>query len=159
MKQFFLELFSLKILVLFLNFKLIKIEESVRPNHARLNSFRQVPITWAGRVRIGNKQAFEYVKDFEVSCRFNENFSRENIYKEIEKTKWPLSRVIRMVLRPGGLVDFTLRSKESAVNFAQQLKNLDSIKSATAYADSVVEVSIDFIPPGFPSDPILSYLH
>ena len=124
-----------------------------------LNNSRQVPIFWAGRVRTGNKQAFEYVKDFEVSCRFNENFSRENIYKEIEKTKWPLSRVIGMVLRPGGLVDFTLRFKESAVNFAQQLKNLDSIKSATAYADSVVEVRIDFIPLGFPSDPISSYLH
>ena len=56
------------------------------------------------------------------------------------------------------LVDFTLRSKESVVNFAQQLKNLDSVKSETAYADSVVEVCIDFIPPGFPSDPISSYL-
>ena len=96
-------------------------------------------------------------KDFEVSCRFNESLSREHIYKEIEKTTWPLSRVIGMVLRPGGLVDFTLRSKKSAVTFAQQLKNLDSIKSATAYADSVVEVPIDFIPPGFPSDPISSY--
>ena len=63
-----------------------------------------------------------------------------------------------MVLRPGGLVDFTLRSKESAVVFAQQLKKLAFIKSATAYADSVVEVLIDFIPPGFPSDPISSYL-
>ena len=57
-----------------------------------------------------------------------------------------------MMLRPGGLVDFTLKSKESAVNFAQTLKILDSVKSATAYADSVVEVRIDFIPPGFPSD-------
>ena len=64
-----------------------------------------------------------------------------------------------MVLRPGGLVGFTLKSKESAVNFAQQLKHLDSIKSAPAYADSVVEVRKDFIPPGFPSDPISSYLH
>ena len=127
-------------------------------NRQELNNIRQVPISWAGRVRTGNKQAFEYVKDFEVSCRLNENLSRENIYKDIEKTKWPLSRVIGMVLRPGGLVDFTLRSKESPVTFAQQLKNLDSIKSATAYADSVVEVRIDFIPPGFPSDPISSYL-
>ena len=122
------------------------------------NSIRQVPISWAERVRTGNKQAFEYVKDFEESCRFNENLSREDIYKEIEKSKWPLSRVAGMVLRPSGLVDFTLRSKESAVNFAQQLKNLDFIKSATAYADSVVEVRIDFIPPGFPSDPISTYL-
>ena len=63
-----------------------------------------------------------------------------------------------MVQRPEGLVDFTLKPKESAVNFAQTLKLLDSVKSATAYADSVVEVRIDFIPPGFPSEPISSYL-
>ena len=63
-----------------------------------------------------------------------------------------------MVLRPSGLAGCTLRSKESAVNFAQQLKNLDSIKSPTAYADSGVEVRIDFVPPGFPSNPISAYL-
>ena len=117
------------------------------------NRIRQVPISWAGRVRTGNKQAFEYVKDFEVSCRFNDNLTRENIYREIEKTEWPLSRVVGMVLRPEGQVDFTLKSKESAVNFAQTLKILDS----TAYADSVVEVRIDFIPPGFTTEPISSY--
>ena len=122
------------------------------------NIFRQVPVSWAGRVRTGNRQAFEYVKDFEVSCRFNENLTREQIYKEIEKTKWPLSRVVDLVLRPGGLVDFTLKSKEAAVNFAQILKNLKSIKNAIAYADSVIEVRIDFIPPGFPSEPISAYL-
>ena len=63
-----------------------------------------------------------------------------------------------MVLRPKGLVDFTLKSKESAVNFAQTLKILDSIKNATADADSVVEVRIYFISPGFPSDHISAYL-
>ena len=122
------------------------------------NRIRQVPISWAGRVRTGNKQAFEYVKDFEINCRFNDNLTRENIYRKIEKTKWPLSRVVGMVLRPGGLVDFTLKSKESAVNFAQTLKILDSFKSATAYADCVVEVRTDILPPGFPSEPISSYL-
>ena len=50
-------------------------------NMQDLKSIRQVPISWAGQVRTGNKQAFENVKDFEVSCRFNENLSRENIYK------------------------------------------------------------------------------
>ena len=122
------------------------------------NTYRQVPVSWAGRVRTGNRQAFEYVKDFEVSCRFNENLTRVQIYKEIEKTKCPLSRVVGLVLRPGGLADFTLKSKEAAVNFAQILKNLDSIKNAIAYVDSVVEVRIDFIPPGFPSEPISAYL-
>ena len=55
-----------------------------------------------------------------------------------------------MVLRPGSLVDFTLKSKDSALTFVQSLKNLDSNRSATAYTDSMVEVRrIDFIPPGF----------
>ena len=119
---------------------------------------RQVPISWAGRVRTGNKQTFEYVKDLEVTCRFKQPLTRENIYKELEKTKWPLTRVVGMVLRPGGLADFTLKSKESALQFAQTLNILESIRSATAYADRVVEVRIDFIPQGFPSEPILAYL-
>ena len=120
---------------------------------------RQVSISWAGRVRTGNKQTFEYIKDFEVTCRFKESLTRKNIYKEVEKAKWPLARVVGMVLRQGGLVDFTLKSKESALQFAQTLNTLDSIHSATAYADRVVEVRIDFIPPGFPSEPILAYLN
>ena len=37
-------------------------------------------------------------------------------------------------------------------------KNLDSIRSASAYADRVVEVRIDFISPGFPTEPISAYL-
>ena len=94
----------------------------------------------------------------EVTCGFKEPLTRENIYKEVEKAKWPLARVVGMVLRPGGLTDFTLKSKESALQFDQPLNTLDSIRSATAYADRVVEVSIDFIPPGFPSEPISAYL-
>ena len=109
-------------------------------------------------MRTGNKQTFDYVKDLEVTCRFKEPLTRENIYKELEKTKWPLTRVVGMVLRPGGLADFTLKSKKSALQFAQTLNTLESIRSATAYAYRVVEVRIDFIPPGFPSEPILAYL-
>ena len=63
-----------------------------------------------------------------------------------------------MILRPRNLVDFTLKSKDSALIFAQALNNLDSIRSASAYADRVVEVRIDFIPPGFPTEPISAYL-
>ena len=63
-----------------------------------------------------------------------------------------------MVLRPGGLVDFTLRSKDMALSFAKALNDIDSVQSATAHADTVVEVRIDFIPPGFPTDPITAYL-
>ena len=63
-----------------------------------------------------------------------------------------------MVLRHGGLVDLTLRSKELALKFAKLLNDLESVKNATAHADTVVEVRIDFIPPGFPSEPIIKYL-
>ena len=63
-----------------------------------------------------------------------------------------------MVLRPGNLVDFKLKSKDSALTFAQALINLNSIRSASAYAYRVVEVRSDFIPPGFPTKPISAYL-
>ena len=63
-----------------------------------------------------------------------------------------------MVLRPGGLVDFTLKSKDIALSFAKALNELDSIRNATAHADIVVEVRVDFIPPGLPTDPIKTYL-
>ena len=34
----------------------------------------------------------------------------------------------------------------------------ESVKNATAHTDTVVEVRIDFIPSGFPSEPIIEYL-
>ena len=118
---------------------------------------RNVELSWAGRVRTGNRQSFEYAKNNEVIFRFKEPLLREHIYKEIAKSNWPLTRIIGMVLRPGGLVDFTLKSKEMALSFAKALNELDSIRSATAHADTVVEVRVDFIPPGFPTNPIKSY--
>ena len=45
-----------------------------------------------------------------------------------------------------------------ALSFAKALNELDLIRSTTAHADTVVEVRVDFIPPGFPTDPIKTYL-
>ena len=87
------------------------------------------------------------MKDTEVTCRFKETLLREGIYKEITKTKWPLTRIVGMVLRLGGLVDFTLKTKDLALSFAKALNDLESIRTATAHADTVVEVRIDFILP------------
>ena len=123
-----------------------------------ISNSRHVELSWAGRVRTGNRQSFDYLKDNKVVCRFKEALSRENIYKEIAKTKWLFTRIVEMVLRPGGLVDFTLRSKDMALSFAKALNDLDLVRSATAHADTVVEVRIDFIPSGFPTDPITAYL-
>ena len=120
---------------------------------------RNVQISWAGRVRTGNKRDFDYIKDYEVVCRFKELLTREAVYKELEKVKWPLLSIVGMVLRPGGLVDFTLKSKDLALKFAKSLSNLESVQNATAHADTVVEVRIDFIPPGFPTEPISEYLN
>ena len=122
------------------------------------NNSRHVELSWAGRVRTGNRQSFDCMKDTEVTCRFKEPLLREGIYKEITKTKWPLTRIVGMVLRPGGLVDFTLKTKDLALSFAKALNDLESIRTATAHADTVVEVRIHFIPPGFPSEPITNYL-
>ena len=109
-------------------------------------------------MRTGNQQSFYYTKDNEVIRRFKEPILREHIYKEIAKTKWPLTQIVGMVLQRGGLVAFTLKSKDMALSFAKALNELDLIRSAIAHADTVVEVRIDFIPPGFPTDPIKTYL-
>ena len=63
-----------------------------------------------------------------------------------------------MVLRPSDLADFTLKTKDMVLSFAKALNELDSIRSATAHADTVVEVRIDLISLGFPTDPITSDL-
>ena len=123
-----------------------------------MSQARTVELSWAGRVRTGSKKVFDYEKDYEVACRFKEILTREQIYKEIQKTSLPFTKIVGMVLRYGGLVDFTLRSKELALKFAKVLNDLESVKNATAHADTVVEVRIDFIPPGFPSEPIIEYL-
>ena len=104
---------------------------------------KNVELSWASRIRIGNTKMFDYVKYYEVVCKFKEVMSREAIYKEIEKTNWPLSGLVGMVLRPGDLVDFTLKSKDLALKFTKSLSNLESIQNATAHADTVVEVHID----------------
>ena len=122
-------------------------------SHARI-----VELSWAGRVRTGNKKVFDYEKDYEVICRFSEILSREEIYKEVLKANWPFTRIVGMVLQPGGLVDFTLRSKELALTFAKLLNDLELVKTVTAHADTVVKVRIDFIPPVFPSETIMKYL-
>ena len=119
---------------------------------------KTVLLSWAGRVSTGNRRIFDYEKDFEVVCKFKEVMTREIIYKELEKTKWPLSGLVGMVLRPGALVDFTLKSKEAALKFAKSLSNLESVQNVLAHAYTVVEVRIDFIPLGFPTEPISEYL-
>ena len=85
---------------------------------ATSSNSRNVELSWAGRVKTGNRQSFEYAKDNEVICRFKEPLLREHIYKEVAKTKWPLTRIVGMVLRPGGLLDFTLKTKDMALSFA-----------------------------------------
>ena len=119
---------------------------------------RTVELSWAGRVRTGSMKMFDYEKDYEVTCRFKDILLREEIYKEVQMANWPFTKIVGMVLRPGGLVDFTLRLKELALKFAKILNDLESVKNATAHADTVVEVRIDFISPGFPSEPIIEYL-
>ena len=100
---------------------------------------RTVELSWAGRVRTGSKKVFDYKKDYEVTCRFQEILSREEIYKEVQKANRPFTKIVGMVLRPGGLVDFTLRSKELDLKFAKLLNDLESVKNAPAHADTEVK--------------------
>ena len=73
---------------------------------------RTVELSWAGRVRTENEKVFDNAKDYEVICRFKEVLSREGIYKEVQKVNWPFTKIVGIVLRLVGLVDFTLKSKE-----------------------------------------------
>ena len=101
---------------------------------------RRVELSWAGRVRTKNKKVFDYAKDYEVICRFEEVLSRKGIYKEVQKANWLFTKIVGMVLRPGELVNFTLKSKELVFKFAKILNELEA----------VVEVRIDFIRPAYP---------
>ena len=47
---------------------------------ATSSNLRNVELSWAGRVRTGNRQTFEYAQDNEVICRFKEPLLREHIY-------------------------------------------------------------------------------
>ena len=91
---------------------------------------RTVELSCAGRERTGSKKVFDYEKDYEVTCRFKKIFSKEEFYKEVQKANWPFTKIVGMVLRPGGLVDFTLRSKELALKFAKLLNDLESVKKS-----------------------------
>ena len=59
-------------------------------------------------------------------------------------------------MRPGNLVDFTLKTKDNAVKMVESLRKSDMVHDVVAHANSVTEVRIDFILPRFPSDPILN---
>ena len=122
------------------------------------SSNNRIEPTWAARVRTGNKQHFEYENDFEVTVKFLNNVTREEVYKEVKKVNWPIATIVGIVMRPGNLVDFTLKTKENAVKMAESLRNSENIRDVVAHADSVSEVRIGFIPPRFPSEPIIEYL-
>ena len=40
-----------------------------------ISNSRHVELSWAGRVRTGNRQSFDYLKDNEAVCRFKEALS------------------------------------------------------------------------------------
>ena len=61
-------------------------------------------------------------------------------------------------MRPGSLVDFTLRTKENEIKMVECFRKSHIVRNVVAHADSVTEVKIDIIPPRFPSDPISEYL-
>ena len=88
----------------------------------------------------------------------NELRQGKKFYKELKQAKWSFLQVVGNILKPGNLVDFTLNSKDSALNFAQALNTLDLIRSAKAYADTEVEVRINLIPPEFPTKTFSAYL-
>ena len=61
-------------------------------------SSSQVEPTWAARVRSGNKKHFDHENDYEVTCKFTSNPTRESVYEEIKKLNWPFATIIGMVM-------------------------------------------------------------
>ena len=51
------------------------------------NNSRHVELSWAGRVRTGNKQSFDYMKDTEMTCRFKETFIKRSYLQRNHKNK------------------------------------------------------------------------
>lgn len=115
-------------------------------------------VSWAGRVRNGNKSKFEYNQDNEVTCRFFPGSSRDDIYQLLQEIKFGVNNLEGIVTRPGQLADFTVKNKPAAIKLAELLQKSGKVKNVTAYALSIVDVRFEYVPPNFPDAPILDYL-
>ena len=71
-------------------------------------------MTWAGRVRNGLIGAFKYNKDYEVTCKFPSGKNRQQYFDLLKKLKFGPENFEAIVIRPGQLVDFTLKNKNCA---------------------------------------------
>ena len=114
--------------------------------------------TWAGRVRNGIKNSFEYNKDTEVTCKLINGKDRSDIYKLLQEIQFGHTNFEGIVTRPGQLVDFTLKNKITALKFANMLKENPKVKDVLAHVDNIRDVRLSYVPPNFPEQPIIDYM-
>ena len=114
--------------------------------------------TWAGRVRNGMKNNFEYNIESEVTCKFIYGKDRSDIYNLLQEIQFQPSNLEGIVTRPGQLLDFTLKSRNAALKFASMLRENSKVKNVLAHADSMRDVRVSYVPPNFPEQPILDYI-
>lgn len=78
-------------------------------------SENRASVSWAARVRNEIWKPFEYDKDVEVTCRFPQGTTHQNIYDLMKEIKIGPTNFEGIVTRPGWLVNFTLKNKNVAV--------------------------------------------
>ena len=115
-------------------------------------------LSWAGRVRSGIRNPFEYNKDCEVTCKLVNVKDRSDIFNLLQEVRFGAANFEGIVLRSGHLVDFTLKNKSYALKLAKLLKENDKVQEVIAYAESNVDVRILHVPPRFPETPLFDYI-
>ena len=115
-------------------------------------------LSWAGRVRSGIRNPFEYNKDCELTCKLVNVKDRSDIFNLLREVRFSTINFEGIVLRSGYLVDFTLKNKSYSLKLAKLLKENDKVQEVIAYAESNVDVRIAHVPPRFPETPLFDYI-
>ena len=72
-------------------------------------SKQHVSLSWAGRVKNGMKNVFEYNKNYKVTCEFVNAKDRTEIFNFLYEIRFGPANLEGIVLRSGQLVDFTVK--------------------------------------------------
>ena len=80
------------------------------------------------------------------------------LYLLLQEIKFNVANLEGIVTRPGQLVDFTLKNKNTALKLANMLKENPKVKDVLAHADNMRDVRLSYVPPNFPEQPIIDYM-
>ena len=114
-----------------------------------MSNDRRVELSWAGPVGTKNKKVFDYAKDYEVICRFEEVLSREGIYKLQRSAEGQLAFYKNSRNGSPTWRASKFHSKIKRTSF-QVHKNPKRTGIGKNELETVIEVRIDFIRPAYP---------